>query len=99
MKITLYAIALTILVVSSAQAREYGLIYKGYDCTVDCSGHKAGYDWAKKKNIKSHDECGGRSRSFIEGCYAWVDSQGDNSDQSTDDEDDFSDNEDESPDP
>ena len=27
----------------SADAREFG----GYECTTDCSGHKAGYEWAE----------------------------------------------------
>ncbi len=24
-------------------------IFGGYECTVDCSGHKAGYEWAEDK--------------------------------------------------
>jgi hypothetical protein len=28
-----------------------GLMYKGYPCTKDCSGHMAGYAWAKARNI------------------------------------------------
>ncbi|PCI98749.1 MAG: hypothetical protein COB14_07580 [Alphaproteobacteria bacterium] len=46
--------------------------FYGYYCTQDCSGHKAGYEWAKKKQIAERENCGGRSNSFIEGCYAWV---------------------------
>lgn len=49
--------------------------FHGYPCTQDCSGHKAGYEWAKKKNITKRDYCGGNSNSFIEGCYAWVEDQ------------------------
>lgn len=46
--------------------------FHGYSCTDDCSGHKAGYNWAAKKGLTSEDECGGRSNSFIEGCRAYV---------------------------
>ncbi len=59
--------------------------YKGHACTKDCSGHKAGYAWAEKKGITSRDQCGGKSRSFIEGCQSWVEEQ-EGGAQPTDDE-------------
>ena len=37
-------------------------------CTDDCSGHQAGYAWAKKHELTDPDECSGNSPSFIEGC-------------------------------
>jgi hypothetical protein len=40
----------------------------GMPCTVDCSGHAAGYQWAETQGITDHDDCGGNSESFIEGC-------------------------------
>ncbi len=46
--------------------------FDGYPCTDDCSGHKAGYNWAREKNITDPDDCGGRSQSFIEGCTSWA---------------------------
>lgn len=49
--------------------------FKGYSCTVDCSGHKAGYEWASSNYISDKNNCSGNNRSFIEGCWAWVDSQ------------------------
>ena len=49
--------------------------FKGKDCTVDCSGHKAGYNWAAKKGINNPDDCGGKSNSFIEGCKAYAEEQ------------------------
>jgi len=49
--------------------------FKGYACSVDCSGHKAGYEWASRNYISNKNDCNGNSRSFIEGCWAWVDSQ------------------------
>jgi len=46
--------------------------FYGYDCKGDCSGHKAGYEWASKKGIINFSDCGGNSQSFIEGCKAYV---------------------------
>lgn len=46
--------------------------YKGYACTKDCSGHKAGYAWAVKKGITDIGACGGKSCSFVEGCRSRV---------------------------
>lgn len=39
-------------------------------CTDDCSGHQAGYAWAKGKEITDPNECSGNSKSFIDGCQA-----------------------------
>lgn len=57
-----------------------GLTFHGYDCTVDCSGHEAGYQWAEEHDIKDADDCGGNSQSFIEGCRAYAEEQGDAND-------------------
>ena len=46
--------------------------YAGYGCTVDCSGHEAGYDWAAENGIDDPDSCGGNSWSFVEGCRAYA---------------------------
>lgn len=43
-----------------------------YTCTQDCSGHRAGYEWAHRRGIRTRSRCGGRSQSFIEGCWAYV---------------------------
>lgn len=48
------------------------LTFMGYTCTKDCSGHRAGYRWAERKGIDDADDCTGNSRSFIEGCKAYV---------------------------
>lgn len=54
--------------------KEDGTLYfHGYECTDDCSGHEAGYNWAEEKDIDDIDNCGGNSQSFIEGCQAYVD--------------------------
>jgi hypothetical protein len=46
--------------------------FGGYDCTEDCSGHEAGYEWAEDNGIDNADDCGGNSDSFIEGCWEYV---------------------------
>lgn len=46
--------------------------FNGYPCTVDCSGHEAGYKWAEEHDIDDEDDCGGNSDSFIEGCQSYV---------------------------
>jgi hypothetical protein len=46
--------------------------FMGYECTEDCSGHEAGYEWAEENEISDPDECGGNSESFEEGCRAYA---------------------------
>lgn len=46
------------------------------DCTMDCSGHEAGYAWAEENGIDDVDDCGGNSQSFLEGCEAYVEDNG-----------------------
>ena len=48
-------------------------VFMGKTCTVDCSGHEAGYAWAERNSIDDKDDCTGKSRSFIEGCESYVD--------------------------
>lgn len=45
---------------------------ENWDCTGDCSGHNAGYNWAAEKGIDNPLNCGGNSKSFIEGCETYV---------------------------
>ena len=53
-------------------ATEQAEEFHGYACTVDCSGHEAGYNWAEEHDITDPDQCGGNSQSFIEGCRAYA---------------------------
>lgn len=55
--------------------------FNGYDCTQDCSGHQAGYDWAASNDIRSTSDCGGNSNSFIEGCQSYVEQNAEPSDE------------------
>lgn len=40
-------------------------------CTDDCSGHSAGFEWAKENAAGDASACSGNSDSFIEGCEAF----------------------------
>ncbi len=41
-------------------------------CTEDCSGHDAGFQWAAEQGVTDSSDCGGQSQSFIEGCEAYA---------------------------
>lgn len=51
------------------------LEFNGYPCTVDCSGHEAGYDWAQEHGITQDDvdNYSGNSNSFMEGMQSYID--------------------------
>jgi hypothetical protein len=54
-------------------AKTHDRTYAGFNCTVDCSGHEAGYRWAEQNSIDDEDYCpDGDSESFHEGCIAYV---------------------------
>lgn len=42
-------------------------------CTEDCSGHDAGFEWARDHDVTDATECSGDSQSFVEGCEAYTD--------------------------
>lgn len=42
------------------------------DCTEDCSGHDAGFEWAQDNDVTDPSECGGDSHSFVAGCEAFA---------------------------
>lgn len=46
--------------------------FKGFVCLDSCSGHRAGYEWAKARQINDDLDCSGNSWSFIEGCAAYA---------------------------
>ena len=51
------------------------LEFNGYECTDDCSGHEAGYEWAEEHGITQDDvdNYSGNSNSFREGMQSYVD--------------------------
>ncbi len=46
--------------------------FNGYECTEDCGGHEAGYNWAEENGISSESDCDGNSNSFNEGCVSYI---------------------------
>ncbi len=42
------------------------------NCTVDCSGHEAGYSWANRYEICDRNYSNGNSHSFNQGVRAWA---------------------------
>ncbi len=79
------AFALAVFVAAPANAQE---TFRGYNCTDDCSGHEAGYDWAARNDITDERDCDGNGQSFNEGCQAYVEEQsnGANRNNQSDDE-------------
>ncbi len=51
------------------------LYFNGYECTDDCSGHEAGYEWAEENDITQDDvdNYSGNSNSFQEGMQSYID--------------------------
>lgn len=54
------------------KARANLMSFHGSSCSDDCSGHVAGYAWAKEKGHTKVAQCIGKSASFIDGCYSFV---------------------------
>ncbi|RUW77269.1 hypothetical protein EN786_25250 [Mesorhizobium sp. M4B.F.Ca.ET.143.01.1.1] len=55
--------------------------FGGNACTEDCSGHKAGYDWAQQNQITDDSDCSSNSQSFNEGCQTYVEDPSRGSDE------------------
>ena len=74
MKKILVAAMILADIATVAVARTFG----GYECTIDCSGHKAGYEWAEDKGITNKSQCdqilvsSPNRTSFYEGCLTYV---------------------------
>jgi len=67
--ISVLLFTLALIPQASAQDRTFG----DFDCTDDCSGHSAGYNWAQKHSIEDENSCPeGNSQSFHEGCIAYT---------------------------
>lgn len=77
------ALSFITLAVTKADARQFG----GYPCVDDCSGHKAGYDWADQHAVGAPAECEDILRrspdqtSFYEGCVVYTEDPGRGSDE------------------
>lgn len=62
--------------------------FDSYECTDDCSGHQAGYDWAEENDIDDESSCDTPSQSFNEGCQSFVEGGGASISSDDDDDDD-----------
>ncbi len=51
------------------------LSFYGRTCTKDCSGHRAGWNWARRKNVDNDTDCASSSNSFSGGCEVHVSQQ------------------------
>jgi hypothetical protein len=58
--------------VSEISYESYSSVGEPYGCSDDCSGHNAGFEWAKNNEV-TDGICGGNSQSFEEGCQAYGD--------------------------
>jgi hypothetical protein len=71
-----------------AADRQFG----GNECIDDCSGHKAGYEWAEAKGITDPSICQSvlircpNCTSFAEGCETYTDDPGRGADEDDDGE-------------
>ena len=52
------------------------LLFYGYACGADCTGHQQGYSWASAHKISNPADCRGTSETFIEGCRAFAGIEG-----------------------
>jgi hypothetical protein len=65
-----YSIILFVLMQESTPT--LAATFDGYECTDDCSGHQAGYEWAEEKGIYDENSCSTPSESFNEGCQSFI---------------------------
>jgi hypothetical protein len=64
---------------AAAPIRFGSLTFFGYACTLNCSGHEAGYHWGKIEGITRPGNCPNAPQywhSFTEGCWAEAGRQG-----------------------
>jgi hypothetical protein len=70
---TVIALATLAMLASPGMVQAQDRTFGDFDCTVDCSGHSAGYKWADEHGIDDEADCPqGNSQSFHEGCVAYT---------------------------
>lgn len=70
MRLFLFVLCFCIMCGQPAFAKR--AIFNGYVCKKNCSAQKAGYSWARKKNLTSDNDCISTSKAFNEGCKVWI---------------------------
>ena len=68
----IFAYVLVNSFLSKDDSNESQSYFMGNECTNDCSGHEAGYNWAEKNDISNPDDCANHSKSFEEGCLSYI---------------------------
>lgn len=58
-------------------SKRHSNYFMGERCSSDCSGHKAGYEWAEKEELYDESDCENHSQSFENGCMIYVELYGD----------------------
>ena len=46
--------------------------FGGYDCSGNCSDHRAGFEWAAKEIVTDEADCGANVSGFAEGCKVFA---------------------------
>jgi len=70
--------ALVVVAVGTRSSAATTHTFGGYECTDNCSGHKAGYKWAEAKGVSDEEQCEGilvtapNRTSFYQGCKVYV---------------------------
>jgi hypothetical protein len=47
--------------------------FGGFECPIDCKGHRAGFIWAHESHVPNESGCVVGSKEFIEGCRVYID--------------------------
>ena len=55
-------------------------------CTQDCSGHEAGFEWARDNEVTDESDCGGNSQSFYDGCVQFAEERQEQADMAVQEE-------------
>jgi len=50
----------------------YEFEFGSLECEGDCARHEAGFRWAARRRLTHPDQCEGSTRSFIQGCRAFL---------------------------
>ena len=68
--IALFAI---LVATGAAPAHAQEPSFVGFDCSVDCSSHAAGYAWAAERGVTKEGDCpASNSLAFREGCLTYA---------------------------
>jgi hypothetical protein len=74
------AVAIGSALVAGGSARADSQKFGGFECPIDCKGHRQGFIWAHENHVPNKSGCIVGSKEFIEGCQAYIDNPLRNSD-------------------